>query len=230
VNASTRARGLVRIGAAFLLASAVPAGTAAAQEGRLVAGVGVRWLGKMPSGAVDATETAPNSTRYRLFATDTVLASAAQIDTSVGVRLTRAIEAEVSASYGSADLRTQIASDVEGIPDAKAAETVNQLALEASLLVHLARWAIAGRATPFATAGGGYLRHLHEGRTLAETGSIYHVGGGVTLLLGSGRQGWLKGTGLKVDARAVARAGGVAFDERPHVAPALGVSFFARFQ
>lgn len=223
-----KARAL-RVVSIVFLSLGVTSGSARAQPGRINVGVGVRWTGEMPAGTVDATETAPSSARYRLFATETVLTPSSRLDTTFGVRLTRALEAEIAASYASSDLRTRVGSDAEGIPDSEAVEAVNQLSVEASVLVHFARWAIAGRATPFATIGGGYLRHLHENRTLAETGSVYHAGAGVTLMLSSDGRGWLKATGLRVDARAVARIGGVAFDDDPHVAPAVGASFFARF-
>ena len=206
------------------------AGVAVAQTpGRINVSAGVKWTGETSAGSMDATETAPTPARYRLFATQTALVPSTGVDTAVGVRVTRAIEAELSAGYAVSDLRTRIRSDAESIPDAEAVEAVSQLSLEASLLAHFGRWALFGRATPFVSAGGGYLRHVHEGRTLAETGTIYHAGGGVTLPLRSSGRGLLKGTGLRADARAVVRKGGAAFDDEPRVAPAVGLSFFARF-
>lgn len=206
-------------------------GIALAQDpGRIRVSAGVRWTGETPVGSMDATETGGNApVRYRLFATDTSLVRSIGVDTAVGLQLSRAIDAELSASYGAPELRTRIRADAEGIPDAEAVEAVGQLAIEASLLVHVTAWSLFGRATPFVSVGGGYLRHLHEGRTLAETGAIYHAGGGVTIILRSGGRGLLKGTGLRADARAVVRKGGVAFDDDPRVAPAIGLSLVARF-
>lgn len=218
------------VGALAALGIVSHAGVAHAQTpGRIVASVGVRWTGEAAAGAMDATETAPTSSRYRLFETETALSPSAGLETSVGVRLTRAIEAELSASYATSDLRTRIRADAESIPDSEAAEAVGQLSLEASLVVHVPRWTLFGRATPFVSAGGGYLRHLHEGRTFAETGVIYHAGVGVTLTISSDGRGVFKATGLRADTRAVVRTGGVAFDDDPRVAPAVGLSLFARF-
>ena len=198
-------------------------------RGRVDLSVGARWTGETSVGAADATETAAAGNRYRLFTTDSALVSMVGVETRVDVRLTRAVEAEVAASYGARDLRTRIRSDVEGVPDTEAVEKVGQVSLEASLVVHLTRWPIARRATPFVTAGGGYLRELHEGRTLAETGAMYHAGGGLTMMLRSGGRGLLKAAGWRADARAVVRTGGIVFSDELRVAPAVGLSLFARF-
>jgi len=202
----------------------------AQDPGRITVSAGVWWMGEMPVGSMDATETggvAP--VRYRLFATDTSLAPSIGVDTAVGLRLSRVIDTELSASYGAPELRTRIRADAEGIPDTEAVEAVGQLAIEASLLVHVTPWSLFGRATPFVSVGGGYLRQLHEGRTLAETGAIYHAGGGVTIMLRSGGRGVLKGAGLRADARAIVRKGGVAFDDDARVTPALEAAWFVRF-
>jgi hypothetical protein len=83
---------------------------------------------------------------------------------------------------------------------------------------------------PFATAGAGYLRQLHEGATLVQTGRTYHVGGGATIaLLSRDRGQWLKQMGVRVDVGAEVRNGGVALDGRSHAEPTLTAGFYGRF-
>src|SRR5262249_57367737 len=84
------------------------------------------------------------------------------------------------------------------------------------------------RVAPFLSGGGGYLRQLHETATLVVTGRYYQFGGGVAYPLTSQSGGWLKTMGLRLEARAIIRVNGVAFDSSAHVAPTAGASFFLR--
>jgi hypothetical protein len=83
---------------------------------------------------------------------------------------------------------------------------------------------------PFVTAGGGYLRELHEGGTLAQTGKVVYVGGGARIPLVS-RQARQRLTqlGVRADLRALVRSGGVTLDRQSHVSPAVAASLFVRF-
>ena len=209
-----------------------PGAVAAAQSppaGRFDVAGGFRWTGGMFVGEQDAIETAPNSSSYRLFSTRTTLAPAPGLEGRVAVRVSRLVDAAFSTAFSRSDLRTSVTSDVEGFPDVEAAEAVTQVAIEGAALINLPSLAWSERALPFVTAGGGFLRQLHEGRTLVETGAIYHVGAGLTYGLGSSGTGAVKSSGVRFDARAVIRRNGVAFAEGSHLSAAFGVSLFARF-
>jgi len=216
-----------------LLCGVLLAGTAEGQTvalpGRFEVAAGGLWALPMSMGAADATETAPNGTRFRLFSSETSLASAFGLEGRVGVRLTTALQLEGSASHAAPTLRTRIRSDAEGIPDLTLAETVNQWTIEAALVAHLARRRFGTRSVPFLSAGVGYLRQLHEGGSLVETGRTYQGGGGVNVLLKRSGDRRLKSAGLRLGARAVVRTGGASIDSRAHVAPLVDVSLFFRY-
>lgn len=220
-------------GAGLAILLALPASTAFAQSppasGRFVVAAGVLFDGSNAVGTTDATETAPNGSRFQLFATKSTLAPLAGVEGSVGVRLTRSIDAEISTTYGSAELQTRVSADAEGAAATTVAETLKQLTLEGSVVLHMARWRLGERAVPYLTAGGGYLRHLHEGQTLAETGRVYHVGAGLNYLLRRSASGGSGGVGVRIDARALIRSGGAAFDDTARAAPAFSALLFARF-
>jgi opacity protein-like surface antigen len=213
------------------LAALMPAAAAAqpAGDGSLELAGGIRWTGKMSAGGSSATETAPGGNRFTLFEADTALESGAGLGVDAAVRISPSIDVGASMSFTSYNLRTRITSDVEGVPDAEAAEPISELALEGRAVVRFARWRTGPRAVPFVAAGGGFLRHLHEGRTLVENGSIYYVAAGMDYALTSGGAGLVKRSGLRAEFRTVMRAGGIAFDDALHLSPALGVSLFARF-
>lgn len=220
------------IGAAVCALALWPA-TARAQTappgGRFEVAAGGLWIQGASVGGADATETAPDGSRFRLFASRGSLGPAAGLEGRVGVRLGTVLRVEGSGSFAKPDLRVRISSDVEGVSDLTLAETVSQWTIEAALVAYLARWRVGPRGVPFVSAGAGYLRQIHEGGTLAENGRTYRVGGGVDYPLARAGTGRLKSAGLRVDVRAAISTGGAGFDDRVRVAPVAGASLFVRF-
>src|SRR5262245_42055714 len=142
--------------------------TAPALPGRLELAAGVRWTGDATIGAVRATETTPNGGRFQLFTTDSSLGAAVGLESSVAVRLTRSLDAEASVTFGAPDLRTRVSGDAEGAPGFTATESMKELTVEGSLLLHLTRMRLGPQAIPYLSGGAGFLRDLHEGDTLGE--------------------------------------------------------------
>jgi hypothetical protein len=214
---------------ALLLSGTAHAQSAPPLPGRFEIAAGGLWVGRTPVGTADATLTDAAGGRFRLFATESQLDAAPAIEGRVGIRLLRRLEAEGSVSYAVSNLSTRIGFDFEGAADVTATESVKQVTVEAGLVAHLEQWRLSTRTVPFVSGGAGYLRQLHEGHTLVETGRTYHIGGGINSVLRWHGNARLKAIGLRVDARAIVRTGGVAFDEGAHAAPAFGASLFFRF-
>ena len=105
---------------------------------------------------------------------------------------------------------------------------MNQWTIEAALVASLPRWRFGTRSVPFLSAGAGYLRELHEGAALVETGLIYQGGGGLNILL-TQRTGRLKSAGVRVGVRAAVRTGGGILESAVRVAPIADVSIFLRY-
>jgi hypothetical protein len=221
--------------AAFLLAgAAMQATTAFAQaadppKARFEVGIGSIWVGRQPLGTKTATETTGAGSTLSLFNSSSELASAAGVAGRVGVRVTRSFAAEAEASYSKPQLRIAISGDFEGATAVSATETIQQVTIGGGVLWYLPNRGWTRRFAPFAMAGGGYLRQLHDQATLVETGRFYQVGGGATYVLVASRRVHMKGIGARVDARALIRSKGVAFDGGGHTSPAFGVSAFVRF-
>lgn len=202
-------------------------GFAQAGTSRFSLSGGVRWIGGSNIGRRDAEETTAGGGVYTLFASNSTLGGTTAVETTLGVRLSRLLHAEMVVSYGQLRLRTQLTSDVEGIPDTEASESIGQLTLEGSALIDLVAWRLPRQAMPFLTAGGGYLRHLHEGRMFVETGTVFHAGGGLLVPIGSAAAG--AGPALRFDVKAMIRNGGVIPDDAPHVSPSFAASFVWNF-
>jgi opacity protein-like surface antigen len=201
----------------------------AAQAQSYAAGGGFRRTGTASLGSAQANQTTGAGQPFALFATDSELAGANAVEGWVGVRLSETLHLEGAGSYGSSELRTRISSDVEGIPDVTAVESVQQYTLEAGVRMVLPQWRVGERTLPFASAGGGYVRYRHEGQTLLEHGGQFHLGAGATIELASRPDARISAIGVRVEGRAVIRVRGIAFDDDPHVVPQLGVSAFVGF-
>ncbi len=179
-------------------------------------------------GNMDATAATPGGGSFRLFSSSATLGAAPGVDARIGVRLTDRLQIEGAGSYGMPRLRTSVANDIEA-GAATIMEPTKQLLVEGSVLVSFKPWRADRRRAPFVAGGAGYLRQLHEGATLVQTGPTFHAGGGVKFAMVNRSRTRLKSVGLRLEARALARPGGVALDGRMHLAPALGAGLFLAF-
>ena len=215
--------------AAALLGAVLSAAPAEAQSaaGTLEIGVGVRRSGEVALGTADANETNPSGGSFRLFRSESRLNEINAVEARIGARLTPAVQIEAAGSYGEADLVVRLASDVEGIPDVSAIEPIQRFTVEGALTLDVI--ARSSRAQPFVALGGGYVRDVHDGQTLVESGAIGYIGGGVNLTLRSTPAAAMKAVGVRLDGRAVFGWRGVGFDDDVHTTYAVGGSMFMRF-
>ncbi|MGE0702938.1 MAG: hypothetical protein AB7F99_04905 [Vicinamibacterales bacterium] len=202
-----------------------------APRDRFGVAVGGRWIGPASLGRTDATLTTPSGGTVTLFSTNTELESVSSVEARAGVRIWRGMHVEATAAIGFARLVTRIDDDFEGTADNDVSESIRQLTLGAALLAELGGRPFGGRLVPFITAGGGYVKQLHGGRSLVNAGHTYHGGFGVNYLFRSGT-GWTgrqTAVGLRFDGRADVRAGGIVLDEQTHTAFSVGALLFYRF-
>lgn len=210
---------------AALCAGGTPAAAQPAEERptrRIEVDLGGGWLTGAPLGSADATLVANNPTRqpFRLYTTDSRLGSAPMFHARAGFALTRRWTIEGGIVLGVPELRTSVSGDVEDAPAVTIGERIDQYFIEGSVLVLLDQLRVTPRTVPFAAAGAGYLRQLHEGLTAIEEGHLYHAGGGIKHWLVARDRGRIRAAGLRADVRLYLLAAGVSFDKgpRPHVA------------
>jgi len=196
--------------------------------GRLELSAGAGWIGRVAFGTTDATETTFGGGKRTLFESSSQLDPSVGGRIGVGVRLSRALQAEFTTVYNPTGLSTRVSGDAEGAADVTVKAPVTQFLFEGGLLAQPARWR-RGRLSPYATAGLGYLRQLNDGRTLVETGRAWYFGGGLYYERAATHLRRLKATGVRADLRALILRGGVAPDDTRRGAPAITASVFARF-
>ena len=193
------------------------------REPRIEVGVGGGWFGGLSLGARDASLTANSTTPspFRLFATDTNLDPAAGLEVRLGYRTTRRLTIEGALGFARPTLTSSLSADAEGASSVDAATTLTEYVITGGALWKLSvdprrRW------TPFVTGGGGVARHVHDGRTLIESGVDGYAGGGILHAL-------TPRVGLRFDGRVHFLNGGLA--EGLGVSPrgALSGSIFVAF-
>jgi hypothetical protein len=226
---------MIRAAAVLLLLAVLPL-PAAAQGIRkprvrlIEVSGGVGLIGGGSLGEQDANLRA-NSTPaepYRLFSTDATFRRAGVLEARLGTTLTSRYAIEGRFAFSRPELRAVISADVEGAPGLTVVERVDQYVIDGALLV-LFNEARLGGVVPFASAGAGYVRQLHEGLTVIESGRIYHVGGGIRHRFFSRNRGFTRTAGVRADARLDLLSGGISIDDGPRPHLAISGSLFVGF-
>lgn len=183
---------------AALVALASSPATAQYRRPPIEATAGGIWMSGYSLGTQDANLIAnqQGGGPYTLFKTSSRVESTGGLDARLGWRATEMFTFEGALTWSRPTLSTRLFSDVEGAADVTATEQTSQYIIEGAVVASLAR---PGRAlVPFVRGGFGYLRELHDGNTLAETGTSVHLGGGATFWFGDVLRQTL---GLRVDGR-----------------------------
>ena len=190
------------------------------QAGSVEAGAGGAWTQGFDLTSSDADLTRSGGTNpFTLFSADGSVGAFPGAYAKVGVYLSRAIAVEAGLRYAKPTLSYDLSGDAESADDVTASETVSHYVFDGSVLFHFTDASFAGgRGVPFVSAGGGYIRELHEGDELVETGNEIHATLGVKYWFGAAR----RRMGLRVEAGVSSRAGGFDGDERRTLPVALG--------
>jgi hypothetical protein len=172
----------------------------------------------------NATGTPPP---FTLLRAESDLGRAAGIEVRVAYAFARSFAIEVGGAYARPELGVSISQDPELAERAFASEKITQYVVDVSGIYPLPI-AMGRRARAYAIGGGGYLRQLHEGRLLVETGATLHAGGGLQYFLARSSDDG-RAFGVRGEARYVRRTGGIDFDERSRTFPLASVLAFLSF-
>jgi hypothetical protein len=198
---------------------------------RIEVDAGGAMLGGAALGSSDANLVANNPTRqnFRLFSSETEIGRAPTLHVRVARALNNRFGVEGGVVIAHPEVRTSLSSDAESAPPLTVVERIDQYFFEASVVVMLEEWRMGAGTVPFAVAGGGYLRQLHEGLTVIEQGHLSHAGGGVKHWFVARSTGAIRTAGLRADARVYFLSRGLSFDAGPRPHPAISGSVFVGF-
>ena len=222
--------------AVLIAAFAIPSAAFAQERPALRAHHFTLGLGILSSGGYDlgaataelrgnAFGTSPPP--FTLFTSDSHLTSATAPEFRAGFAVTRALAVEFGASIAHPRVGVSIAADAEAAAQELSGEELEQYQFDAGVTWQVPI-AIGARMAPFVTAGGGYLRQLHEDRTLVETGQVYYAGGGARYWLRGGSAA-SKAIGVRGDVRVNFRRKGIDFEDKMRAYPTVSLSLFLGF-
>ena len=219
--------------AVFLAVVCAPA-TAAAQayvrpaapnRGSIEVGGGGTFVPGFDMGGRTADLTTSSATeRFDLFTTESKVGPIQGVHARIGYYLSRSLSLEASVRYAKPELSVELSGDAESAADETATETASHYLFGGSLLYDFRQASFAGgRGVPFVSGGAAYLRELHEGNMLVETGVEYHATAGLKYWLGSGDHRF----GLRFEAGLSAREKGFDNEDDSRMQPlaAVGLSY-----
>lgn len=213
----------------FLSAAGASAqGAPALRAHRVVLDGGADWSGGYAIGSTTVqlrgNALGSNPPPFTLLTASSEVGRATTVSLRVGITLTSRWLVEVGGSFGAPRVGVTISHDVEAGAQRLAGEQLKQYLIDSAVLWHLPV-RLGTRVRPFVIAGGGYLRQLHEERTLVETGQVYYGGLGARYWLRGGT-GVGRALGVRGDVRATVRRGGIDFEDRTRVFPTVAVHLF----
>ena len=196
---------------------------------RLQLAGGIGFFSGARLGEADANlRSSTPSDPYRVFATSSRLELATVLDLRAAFDLTRRYGLEAHALFGRPELRTVLASDAEYAPSVTAVERLDHYVIDGGFVIRLDKFRVKGWQ-PFAVAGAGYVRQLHEGLTVTEEGRVFYVGGGARRLLISRARGFLRGLGARGDVRVNVLSGGITVEDKARRHGSASASLFVVF-
>jgi hypothetical protein len=216
---------VIRQAIAALVCLCVGCGIAQAQ---VTVNGGLGWSGGHDVGAATATlrTNAPGATPppFTLFNVDTRMEPSPGGEVRVGVAIGSRFTIEGGALLARRQLAFSITGDRESSAQQFEGETVHHYVFDAGLQWELPV-ARGPRLRTFAGGGAGYLRELHQDRTLVESGQVYYFGGGMRYWL-RGRPESSRSLGLRGDVRLNLRRNGIDFDDRTRLYPTVSLLMF----
>jgi hypothetical protein len=162
-------------------------------------------------GSADASLLAPNGSAFVLYHTTSRLAPGMGFDLHVGTRVTSRLWAELTGGLRHAQIETTTSGDFEGATPATLTESTSRFSIEGAALWCVPR---SGHVEPFVRGSAGWTRELSSDGALARNGLVASAGGGVKYWVHESARGFVSRVGVRLDAAAVLRHGGISLSTR----------------
>lgn len=186
--------------------------------------VGGFWSGGQSLPAAAAMETvnpASGLSSFDLFEADPKLDASFGALGSLGVYITRSLAVEGGFQFSRPKLNVRLTNDAEDAPDITASTTISSYLFTGSVVYH---FGTSGRTVPFVAGGAGYIRDVHSGNSVVETGTEYHAKGGIKSWFGRARK-----FGLRAEGGISIRDGGFSYEGDVRYVPIASASFLYLF-
>ena len=191
-------------------------------------GAGMSWSGGYGVGDANAqlrgNGPGASATPFNWFTTEARMTTVSAPEFHIGFAVTPRVAIEGGIGYARPRISVAISGDAEAPSQELAGEEIQQVQIGAGVSWQLPV-SMGWRVAPFVSAGGAWLRQLHEDRGLAETGQIFHAGAGARYYLKVG-QGSSNDLGLRIDARVNFRSNGIDFENANRTYPSVSLMLF----
>ncbi len=161
---------------------------------------------------------------FTLFAVSSTMEPLAGLEANVGYAISPSLVVEGGGWFARANIAPSLSRDQEAAPRSIDGEKLHQFILSGGITWQLP-WSMGRRVAPFVGSGAGYLRQLHEERTLVESGRLFYLGGGARYFI-LGGAGGSRSLGIRGDLRANWRTPGIDFEDKTRLFPTLTVQLF----
>jgi hypothetical protein len=152
-----------------------------------------------------------------LFRTKNSLGWGFGLETGLGWEMKKSLWLEAMGSWTRTSLKSEIREDLEGAQGDEVSSPVSRFVLEAAMVRYFRE---KGTAAWFLRVDGGWMRETAGGATLTGDGFIGGGGVGYRRWYRTNGKGGVKRMGIRFEARAVVRSGGLSLGETSvHVGP-----------
>jgi hypothetical protein len=191
-------------------------------------GGGIVWTGGFtgPTSTAELTRNGELTGGYDLFSAAGEVNSRAGVSAKVGIFVSRTIVVEGGFRFLKPTVSYRLSGDAEQAPDTSAEESLSRYVFTGSLVLHLRRMSPGVSMVPFIAGGAGYIRDLHDGNELMETGTEFH---GLV-----GLKYWFNSTaprrfGIRGEAGVSMTDGGFDFSDKSRLVPIAAASLIYLF-
>jgi hypothetical protein len=191
-------------------------------------GGGITWIGGFtgPTSTAELTRNGQSSGGFDLFTAEGELQGRPGARATLAVFLSRRVAVEGGFRFSQPVVSYRLSGDAEEAPDVTAHENLTRYLFTGSFVVHLRQMSPGVSAVPFVAAGAGYVRDLHQGNELMETGREFH---GVV-----GLKYWFNSTaprrlGIRAEAGVSMTDGGFDFSDKSRTVPIVAASLVYLF-
>jgi hypothetical protein len=189
---------------------------------------GVVWTGGVtgPTSTAELTRNGEADGGFDLFTADGEMNGRMGAGAKIAVFVSSSVAVEGGIRFSQPVVSYRLSADAEEASDITAQENLTRYVFTGSLLVHLRRMSPGVSAVPFVAGGAGYVRDLHQGNELLETGKEFHGLVGLKYWFNSTAPARL---GIRCEAGVSMMDGGFDFSDKSRVVPIASASLVYLF-
>ena len=201
----------------LLAALAIVPASAAAQQAPpspsrpIELSLGGTFLGPSSAGSATASLITPGGGSLDVFKVDSTFGIGYGGEVVLGFRIAPRLWIEGAGGFTRTTARSEISDDVENAPSVTLEETMSRVSAEGAVRIDIAD---RGATVWFVRGGGGWMRELAGGNSLADDGFVFSAGGGVRHWFRENGSGAVKRIGLRLEGRLVMPTRGIEFGSR----------------